>query len=132
MKKTYPIVIEDTGEKYLLVRVPDFEDAMTQGKDVTEAIDMAEDLIGLIGTDYEDHGKALPTATDRAVLEAKYPEGIVNLVNVDFVEYRRVNNARAVKKNCTIPSWLNAAAEKAGVNFSAVLQEGLKRELQLV
>ena len=132
MKKTYPIVIENTGEKYLLGRVPDFEDAMTQGKDVTEAIDMAEDLIGLIGTDYEDHGKALPTPTDRADIEAKYPEGIVNLVKVDFVEYRRVNNARAVKKNCTIPSWLNAAAEKAGVNFSAVLQEGLKRELQLV
>ena len=28
---------------------------------------------------------------------------------------------RAVKKNCTIHSWVNFEAEKAGVNFSAVL-----------
>lgn len=131
MKATYPIVIEDTGERYLLVRIPDFGDAMTQGADITEAIDMAEDLIGLLGIEYEDQGKALPTPSERAAISAAYPTGLVNLVNVDFIDYRRLNDSRAVRKNCTIPSWLNAAAEKAGVNFSAVLQEGLKRELQL-
>lgn len=131
MKKTYPIVITDTGERYLLVTVPDFEDAMTQGEDVTEAIDMAEDLIGLLGTDLEDKGNPLPEPSALDAVQEAHPESIVNLVNVDFAEYRRLNDSRAVKKNCTIPSWLNAAAEKAGVNFSAVLQEGLKRELQL-
>ncbi len=131
MKKTYPVVIEDTGEKYLLVRVPDFEDAMTQGIDVTEAIDMAADLIGLMGIDLEDKGKALPEPSEIADVQAAFPDATVTLVNVDFAEYRRQNDSRAVKKNCTIPSWLNAAAEKADVNFSAVLQEGLKRELHL-
>jgi post-segregation antitoxin (ccd killing protein) len=38
---------------------------------------------------------------------------------------------RAVKKNCTIPSWLNFEAEKAGVNFSAVLQAALKETLNI-
>lgn len=131
MKKTYPIVIEDTGERYLLVRVPDFGGALTQGADVTEAIDMAADLIGLMGIEREDSGKALPEPSDRAAIAAAYPGGLVNLVNVDFSAYRRINDSRAVRKNCTIPSWLNAAAEKAGVNFSAVLQEGLKRELRI-
>ena len=65
-------------------------------------------------------------------MQSDAPEGgIVTLVDVDFAEYRRQNDMRAVKKNCTIPSRLNAAAEKAGVNFSAVLQAALKRELNI-
>ena len=56
---------------------------------------------------------------------------IVTLVDVDFSEYRRKNDMRAVKKNCTIPSWLNFEAEKAGINFSAVLQAALKSELKI-
>ena len=35
-------------------------------------------------------------------------------------------------KNCTIPSWLNFEAEKAGINFSATLQAALKAELHLI
>ena len=59
------------------------------------------------------------------------PGAIVSLVDVDFAEYRRKNDLRAVKKNCTIPSWLNFEAERAGVNFSAVLQAALKSELHI-
>ena len=58
-----------------------------------------------------------------------YSDDVVTLVDVDFAEYRRKNDLRAVKKNCTIPSWLNFEAEKAGLNFSAILQAALKREL---
>jgi len=32
-------------------------------------------------------------------------------------------------RDITLPSWLNERAEKAGVNFSKVLQEGLKNRL---
>ncbi len=38
---------------------------------------------------------------------------------------------RTIKKNCTIPSWLNFEAEKTGINFSAVLQTELKSELKI-
>lgn len=50
---------------------------------------------------------------------------IVTWVDVDFAEYRKKVDNRAVKKNCTIPYWLNVKAEKAGINFSKVLQEAL-------
>ena len=56
---------------------------------------------------------------------------IITLVDVDFSEYRKKNDLRAVKKNCTIPSWLNFEAEKAGVNFSAILTAALKKELKI-
>lgn len=46
-------------------------------------------------------------------------------MDVDFVEYRRAVDNRVVKKNCTIPSWLNSRDEKAQINFSKVLQDAL-------
>ena len=52
-------------------------------------------------------------------------------INIDLAEYRRKNDLRAVKKNCTIPSWINFQAETAGLNFSAVLQAALKKELHI-
>lgn len=80
----------------------------------------------------QDDGEALPEASSIASAQAEAPSGaIVSLVDVDFAEYRRKNDMRVVKKNCTIPSWLNFEAERAGVNFSAVLQAALKSELHI-
>lgn len=130
MKNAYPVILTH-GEKYIVVSVPDFN-INTQGTDVPDAIEMARDAIGLMGIDMQDDGDALPEASSLKDVQSDAPEGgIVTLVDVDFAEYRRQNDMRAVKKNCTIPSWLNAAAEKAGVNFSAVLQAALKRELNI-
>lgn len=123
MKNAYPVILTH-GEKYIVVSVPDFN-INTQGTDVPDAI-------GLMGIDMQDDGDALPEASSLKDVQSDAPEGgIVTLVDVDFAEYRRQNDMRAVKKNCTIPSWLNVAAEKAGVNFSAVLQAALKRELNI-
>lgn len=80
----------------------------------------------------QDSGEALPESSSIASIQAKAPsDAIVSLVDVDFAEYRRKNDIRVVKKNCTIPSWLNFEAERAGVNFSAILQAALKKELHI-
>lgn len=128
MKNAYPVIMTQ-GKEFIVVFVPDFN-INTQGKDVPDAIEMARDAIGLMGIDIEDDGEALPQASNIADIQAKAPSSsIVSLVDVDFTEYRRKNDMRAVKKNCTIPSWLNFAAERAGINFSATLQAALKKEL---
>lgn len=130
MKKAYPVVMTQ-GKEFVVVFIPDFN-INTQGKDIPEAIEMARDAIGLMGIDMQDEGEALPNASSLADVQAEAPSGgIVSLVDVDFAEYRRKNDMRAVKKNCTIPSWLNFEAERAGVNFSAVLQAALKKELHM-
>lgn len=130
MKKAYPIVLTQ-GKEYIVVFVPDFN-INTQGKSIPDALEMARDAIGIMGIDMEDDGEALPEPSELADVQAAVATGeLVSLVDVDFAEYRRKNDMRAVKKNCTIPSWLAAEAERAGVNFSAVLQSALKQELHL-
>lgn len=128
MKKAYPIILSQ-GKDYIVVFVPDFK-INTQGKDIPEAIEMARDAIGIMGIDMEDEKETLPTPSALSDIKSD-PKDIITLVDVDFAEYRRKNDMRTVKKNCTIPSWLNFEAEKAGVNFSAVLQSALKKELHI-
>ena len=96
-----------------------------------EAIEMARDAIGIMGITWEDSQKPLPNPRSIREVVAE-PEDIVTLVNVDFTDYRRKNDMRAVKKNCTIPGWLNYAAEKANINFSQVLQAALKQRLNVL
>ncbi|MBR0443661.1 MAG: type II toxin-antitoxin system HicB family antitoxin [Clostridia bacterium] len=129
MKQAYPIILTQ-GEKFIVVDIPDF-DIGTQGIDIADALAMARDAIGLVGIDMEDDGEALPTPSELTAVQLANAGAIVTLVDVDFAEYRRKSDLRSVKKNCTIPSWLNVEAEKAGINFSAVLQNALKQELRI-
>ncbi len=128
MKNSYPIVLTP-DEKGYTVFIPDFN-INTEGDSLTEAIEMARDAIGLMGIVMEDEGKSLPCASSVNNIEHDKDE-IISLVDVDFTEYRRKNETKTVKKNCTLPSWLCYEAEKANINFSQVLQTALKNELNI-
>lgn len=138
MKKVYPTFIAQNGEDFL-VYVPDLE-IYTEGKDFADAIEMARDAIGLKGIDFEDDGKELPipSVQEQAIKKAKedteifdYSIGTLTYVDVDFSEYRKKVDNKAVRRNVTLPSWLNYEAEKAGLNVSRVLQEALMRTLNV-
>lgn len=127
-RKAYPIVMSKEEDGFYYVEIPDF-DIATQGESVADAMEMARDAIGLMGIDYLDDGKELPVPNSK---EVKSMEGdIVTLVDVDFVEYRKKVDNKAVKKNCTIPYWLSVEAERAGINYSRVLQDAIMSVLGL-
>lgn len=129
MKNSYPIVLTPDTVGYV-VYVPDFK-INTEGDTLTEAIEMARDAIGLMGIDMEDDKKALPVPSEMSAVAKETERDIVTLVDVDFAEYRRQNDMRSVRRNVTLPSWLNFEAEKSGINVSAVLQRALKQELHI-
>lgn len=129
MKNAYPVVLTK-GIEYIIVYVPDF-DINTQGQTYAEALEMARDAIGIIGIDMEDAGQTLPDASDIATIQQAHPSDIVSLVDVDFTEYRRKNDMRTVRRNVSLPSWLDSAAKEAGINVSAILTNALKKELRL-
>lgn len=126
-KMAYPIVISKENDGYY-VEIPDFGIA-TQGDNIADAMAMARDAIGLMGIDMEDDGDDLPVPYS---VEAQAKESdIVTLVDVDFAEYRKRVDNRAVKKNCTIPYWMSVEADKAGINYSRVLQDAITALLGL-
>ena len=133
MKLAYPTFIKRDGKDYL-VYIPDME-IFTEGRDFCDAIEMARDAIGLKALDYEDRKADYPAASDpekaKALAKAAsdedfdFSEGTMTFVDVDTVAYKNKVRKLSVKKNCTIPAWLNDKAEAQGINFSRVLQEAL-------
>lgn len=128
MKAAYPIVMS-SGANHVVVFIPDFN-INTQGKDYADAMEMARDAIGIMGIDMEDEKEELPLPSDIGSVPKGHATDVITLVDVDFAEYRRKNDMRTVRRNVSLPSWLNAEAEKAGLNVSAVLQAALKQELK--
>jgi predicted RNase H-like HicB family nuclease len=129
MKAAYPVVFTKLDSGYMAY-VPDME-INTQGKNLAEAIEMARDAIGIMGIDMEDEKKTIPTPSNPEKIKCGDGQ-IVSMVDIDFTEYRRANEKRTVRRNVSLPSWLNVEAEKAGINVSAVLQTALKQELNII
>jgi predicted RNase H-like HicB family nuclease len=132
MKYAYPAIFTPE-EGNMLVSVPDLPGLHTFGKDLADAIYMAQDAIEMWLWDAENKGEPIPKASGMADLERRLESGeqIVSFVAADTDEYRRQTETRAVKKTLSIPAWLNDKAEKANAPFSQILQEGLKGYLQV-
>ena len=129
MKYAYPAVFtkEDTGYS---VEFPDVEGCFTYGETLPEAMELASDALCLMLYDCEENGEEVPMPSDIRVLQME-KEAIVSMVCCDTIEYRKLYDNKAVKKTLTIPNWLNNIAERAGVNFSTVLQNALKQQLNI-
>ncbi|MCI9489323.1 type II toxin-antitoxin system HicB family antitoxin [Lachnospiraceae bacterium 48-42] len=135
MKNIYPVFFTKT-ETVVLVEVPDLE-ILTEGKDMINAVEMARDAIELKCVSMEDDGIEIPLPSEIGSLDinsgtfAEEGVTVISWVDINSGEYRRKIDTRAVRKNVTIPGWLNYEAEHAGINVSRVLQEALMNVLNV-
>ena len=130
MKLIYPAIFTpfDEGEGYT-VEVPDLPGCVTEGDNMIEAIEMAVDAAsGWILLELEE-GKQVPGASKPSALEV--PEGsIVSMIILDMDSYAEKYGSKVVRKNITIPAWLNTFGEKNHINFSKVLSDALMKQVQ--
>lgn len=135
MRSVYPVFFTKT-KNGVLVEVPDLE-ILTEGKDMSDAIEMARDAIELNCVSREDAKEVIPEPSDIRGLEvskatfAQEGATVVSFVDIDSGEYRRKIDTKTVRRNVALPSWLNYEAEHAGINVSRVLQEALMKVLNL-
>ncbi|MDR2053827.1 MAG: hypothetical protein LBP80_10465 [Treponema sp.] len=63
----------------------------------------------------------------QALLKRSIPNrgGFVSILVLDMDTYTEKYGNKAVRKNLTIPAWLNTFAERKHINFSQVLQDSL-------
>lgn len=141
---TYPAVFykEDNGYSVFFAG---FEGG-TCGDTIEEAYKMAIDWLGMNLMDYYLQNKPLPKARD--VEKVNIEDCLVfldtpeerkeeskkcfkTLIGFDLVEYIKDTQKTVVRKNVTIPSWLNEMGKNYNLNFSNLLQEAIKRELDI-
>lgn len=125
MKLIYPAIFTPCEEQegYTVV-VPDLPGCVTQGSTLVEAIDMGTDAASgwILGELEEGNDYPKPSPHDEIEVEAG---SFVNLLVLDMDEYAEKYGNKAVRRNVSIPAWLNTFGEKHNVNFSRVLQDAL-------
>lgn len=126
MKLTYPACFYPCIEKKgcYTVEVPDLPGCVSEGSTLADAILMATDAAcGWILDELED-GRTVPPASP---FEDIIPDdnGYVTMLVLDMDSYAEKYGNKAVRKNLTIPAWLNTFAEANHINFSQVLQDSL-------
>ena len=136
MKVVYPAIwLKD--ENNIVIYIPDLE-AWTFGENLTDAIHMARDRIAMDVAIREEKGEDIPAPSSYAGIRSKVSgaessydltSGEITLVDADSTRYLKRKAPKMAKKNCTIPAYLKDEAERAGINFSQVLQEALAAKL---
>ena len=132
----YPVIFTQTHDEKdtVLIEIPDIK-GMTEGYGMADAINMARDYIG--ETFYEVPDEEVTKASRISDIDiqsgtfANEGDSIISYVDTDLDAHRRKLNNKSVRKNVSIPSWLNEAAEKAHINVSRVLQEALMERLEI-
>ena len=91
MRYVYPAIFTPAEEleNYYVVEFPDIEAAVTQGKNFSDAYNMAEDILNLVLMTMENYAEEIPKPT---ALENVKVDGdkIVGLVEADTDAYRKI------------------------------------------
>lgn len=128
-KYVYPAIFTKEGEQYSIT-FPDIENCFTQGEDLQDGIDNAQDALCLMLYHMERDNKTIPPATEIKEITTD-KNSFATLVSCDTFEYEKFYKNKAIKKTLTIPEWLNDMAVRENVNFSNVLQNALMEQLNV-
>lgn len=121
----FPAVFSKDDDGYS-VYFPGIEGVFTCGDTFEEAVFMAKDCLELNLDGIEE----IPKVIDIEDIKLEKNEYVV-MIQADMVSYRKKYYSQPVKKTLTIPKWLNDLGVQKKVNFSKLLQESLKKELNL-
>ena len=101
MKYVYPAVFEPAEEGGFSVYFPDIKYGATQGDDLAESLEMAQDFLSLALCDIEDSEGKMPVASRIADIKTKAGV-IVSLIVADTNAYRHRLSRRQGKRYKTV------------------------------
>ncbi|PIO83557.1 hypothetical protein BSQ39_08265 [Loigolactobacillus backii] len=141
MLVSYPALFYyDNSEnvKYF-VNFPDFKNSATQGNDISDAMLMAADWLGLVVADMIEDNKDLPKPSDinRLSLKNNNPfaddpdmdlnydpsKSFISMVTTDLTNY--LDSGQPIKKTLTIPKWADKVGRELNLNFSQTLTDAI-------
>lgn len=141
---SYPAVfLKDKESEGYTILFPDLPGCISCGDDVKDALYMANDALGCFL--FDDYAKLedLPKSSKLEEIDIKdsFDEGdkeylslegsFKSYISLDLTNYVKKHSDKTVKKNVTIPSYLNEMGKASKINFSKLLTEALERELEI-
>jgi len=127
-KYFYPALFSKEGDAYN-VKFIDFDNIFTFGVGFDDAYYMAQDALYNMLPEYKNN---LPEPTyDYMNIDVNDNE-FITMVELDVLEHERKISSKTVNTTVTMPEWLKNMADMKGINFSKLLQESIKKELNLL
>ncbi len=117
-------------EKGVSIEFPDLPGCLPCAENEEKAFENAREALGLHLYGMEEDGEKIPEPTSVSEIKTHKNEALT-LVDVFMPSFREKIRKSVVKKTLTLPYWLNAEAERKGINFSQTLQDALTERLGL-
>lgn len=116
-------------EDGISIEFPDLPGCLPCAHSQEEAFRNAKEALGLHLYGMEQDHDVIPDPTPVSQL-CPDEGGVIVMVEVFMPAVRDRLNNRSVNRTVTLPAWLNAAAQERNINFSQVLQDALKVQIQ--
>lgn len=110
MKLTYPAIFYPSEDGGYTVSVPDLPGCTSEGDTLAEAVEIATDAASGWVLDELEDGRAIPEASSMQDISPDQP-GFTSLLVLNMDTYTKKYGDKAIRKDLTIPAWLNTFAE---------------------
>lgn len=120
----YPAIFHPNEDGSYTITYPDLSGCTSEGKNLGNAMYMAQLALAQWIEYLNDKKQPVPTASNLQAFET-LPGEFVNFIRVD------IKDDRAVKRTVSIPKWMDDKVREAGLSLSRVLQEALNERLTL-
>jgi predicted RNase H-like HicB family nuclease len=118
----YAAVFEPNDDGSYTVAFPDLPGCISEGKDLPDALRMAERALSQRIEYMGDMNLPSPVQTDISAVKAG-KGALVSLVCA------RLRDNKAIRRTVSIPKWMDEQASVEGLSLSRVLQDALKTRL---
>jgi len=122
MEYVYPAIFHKNSDETYTVLYPDLPGCISEGKNLGNAVYMAQSALKQWLKFLADKQMLIPSASAIEDIKASANE-LINLICVE------VKDAKAVKRTVSIPKWMDDKVSNSGLSLSRVLQEALSERL---
>ncbi|MDR0293104.1 MAG: type II toxin-antitoxin system HicB family antitoxin [Oscillospiraceae bacterium] len=123
MECVYPAIFHSNADGTYTITYPDLPGCISEGKDLTNAVYMAQSALTQWVEYLTDRKEVLPKPSHIKEVVADQSE-FVNLIRAE------IKDGRAVKRTVSIPKWMDDKVSENGLSLSRVLQDALAQRLQ--
>jgi len=122
MEYVYPAIFHKNKDESYTITYPDLPGCISEGKNMGNALHMAQSALKQWIKYLTDKELELPPATEPRYIKKKKTD-YINLICAD------VKDTKAVKRTVSIPKWMDDKAVQSRISLSKVLQEALTERL---
>ena len=118
----YPAVFHANGDGTFTIYYPDLPGCISEGKNIANALYMAQDALSQWINYLKDNGADIPAPSDISRIHTE---------DMEFSSYVRaeIKDSRAVRRTISLPKWMDDRAAAEGLSLSRVLQDALAAKL---